>query len=578
MTKALTDEQVRFVAMAPRGADILKTHKNLAAMQSGFSCTSNHELLKAELDKVRQHEQIWFHRTKDTAKLGREAQGEALKRLGSSKGAKVRHGRVTQAFMQRSRRLPPMQGSVRELSRAALREMANDSLGASQAHPMQSGWVLNPDAIGNRLEYVPQNRSRAYLMHQDWSGKYKMQVVYHPTPSEAPAANEGERYTEQLSARAVRKIFESGAYVAAAKGGFTTFLTLTFTAEQRNEIFSGNVTLGSEVSRFLDAAKKMYQRGFCYVTSEADQASRQRNITVCEEKIEVPGTDADFHYIWVAECPMNEDGEPNPHVHVLLNWQVERQHFAAWAKRIEDIWGHGIAHLERIKYSEAAAGYLIKAVGYAAKGSNADQGLIRGNRYNIARCSRAPAWDVLASFDVDNMTGIIKECAYRLERWRKPIIREIERKKEKKERAIAAAAMASNVRRKPRILSLVKQLETEITELKTALKSRGVFARSDSAFAITFEGEQAAEKMDKFLLWAAGARNWSLKCSDIQTDDLKQAAQLHYGEQYEQFLSRQADWRSLLSQELPPVPDEETINNIISWHKDIQNEQFEQAA
>lgn len=572
----LTAEQVRFVAMAPRGADPLKIQSNLAATESGIFCAPQNDWMHDELQKIRAHEQYWFHQTKQSAELGREAQGEALKGLGSSKGGKVRHGKVTQAFINRNRRMRTTHGTVTELSRAAVREMANHSLAGAEAREMQHGWVMNPDSVSNRMEYIPKNRSRAYLMHQEWSGKFKMQVVYHPAPSEAPAANAGERYTEQLNASAVRKIFESGAYVAAVKGGFSTFLTLTFTQEQRNEIFLGNVTLGSEVSRFIDGIKKMYQRGFRYVTSEADQASRQHNITLCNDEIEVAGNDGEFHYIWVAECPMNEDGEPNPHVHMLLNWSVDKAHFQAWAKRIESLWGHGIAHLERIKYGEAAAGYLIKAVGYAAKGSNADQGLIRGNRYNIARCSRAPAWEVMAAFDVDNMTGIIKECAYKLEQWRKPMVRDIERKKAKRDQAIKAAAI--NPRRKPRILTYIKKLDAEIIELKQALKNRGVYARSDSAFSISFEGEQAAEKMDAFLIWAAGARNWSLKSDDIQTKDIKAAAVLKYAEQHRKFTDNQANWRSLLSQELPPSPDEEAINDIISWHKEIQNEQSRQAA
>ncbi|MDN3683915.1 hypothetical protein QW180_07745 [Vibrio sinaloensis] len=53
------------------------------------------------------------------------------------------------------------------------------------------------------------------------------------------------------------------------------------------------------------------------------------------------------------------------------------------------------------------------------KGENADQGLIRGNRYNIARCSRAPAWETLATFEADNITAVIKELGYKLEQWKK---------------------------------------------------------------------------------------------------------------------------------------------------------------
>ncbi|MBF4432111.1 hypothetical protein EA848_21495, partial [Vibrio anguillarum] len=402
-----------------------------------------------------------------------------------------------------------------------------------------------------------------------------MQLVYRPAPQDAPPTNNGDRYTEKLSARAVRKIFESGAYVAATKGGFTTFLTLTFDDIQRSKLFATNsnihlpsqgceftpitedlrpysplqMTLGNEVSRFLDSAKRVYQRGFSYKLSEL---KGQGNLTLGGDDISVDGhykpaplkskdglfelvgparVAADFDYIWVAECPENEHGQPNPHVHVLLNWEVEENHFQAWADRLASIWGHGFANLKRIKTSMGAASYLVKALGYAAKGNNCEQGLIKGNRYNIARCSRAPNWDVLAAFDVDNMASIIRECGYKLEKWRKPLEKEINRKKFKKDELIKVFAIENKKGEKKKIFklqSLIKRLETEITEHKEILKSRGAFARSDNIFSITFEGEQAAEKMDTFLNWAAGARRWSMKCDEINMDDIQQNALLQY--------------------------------------------------
>ncbi|NAX29585.1 hypothetical protein CAG63_05815 [Vibrio sp. V37_P2S8PM304] len=476
-------------------------------------------------------------RTKTSAKLGREAQGEALKGLGSSKGAKVRHDKKRKhidRFITRDRRLKPR-------------------------HKTESVHVENHDVMYN---YATPGKSRAYLMKREWSNQIKMQMIYQPRPSEAPAANNGERYTEKLTSRAVRKIFESGAYVAACHGGFTTFLTLTFSPEQRNKIFSGETTLGSEVSRFLDGLKKLYQRGFvAQVRGEKDD-NRQRNITLCNESKEVEGCSDDFHYMWVAECPPNSDGEPNPHVHMLLRWTVARDVFDSWAQRIEKLWGNGMANLQRIKQPMAAGSYIIKAVGYAAKGDNANQGLIRGNRYNIARCSRAPSWEVLASFDADNMAAIIKECGYRLERWRRPIERQLSQKRKKREEAVKALSIHKSDKSKSfRITRLVKQLETEITEQKNALKSRGVYARSDNTFSICFEGEQAAEKMDKFLLWAAGARNWTMNCADIDLGELQEIAVLKYEHEYEQFVTKRADWQSQLSQELPPFDQKAHENN-----------------
>ncbi|PSU70378.1 rolling circle replication-associated protein [Photobacterium phosphoreum] len=58
-------------------------------------------------------------------------------------------------------------------------------------------------------------------------------------------------------------------------------------------------------------------------------------------------------YCWVAEMPANEDGEPNPHVHILLRWLVPKTHFFAWVGRLERIWGNGFAKIERIKHAKA---------------------------------------------------------------------------------------------------------------------------------------------------------------------------------------------------------------------------------
>ncbi|CAE6902043.1 hypothetical protein ACOMICROBIO_EPCKBFOG_01458 [Vibrio sp. B1FLJ16] len=329
----------------------------------------------------------------------------------------------------------------------------------------------------------------------------------------------------------------------------------------------------------------MYQRGFEYSAKATDQLALDGEKVKIDGRIgrplkavwkddddikhekEIHGATAkpfDFHYIWVAESPANEDGEPNPHVHVLLNWRIEPHHFAGWAQRIEQLWGNGMAHLEKIKFSEAAAGYLIKAVGYAAKGDNADQGLIKGNRYNIARCSRAPDWDVLASFDVDNMTGIIKECGYRLEQWRKPMLREITRKQTRKDDAIRAI----DINRKKgkfdavqKLNHLIKKLDHETREIRERLKSRGVFASSLNQFSIAFEGENANHKADQFLWWAAGARNWSLRCHDIEMHDIKAQSVERYQEQFQRFLDRQANWKAQLRQEVPPEPDYQLIKS-----------------
>lgn len=544
ITNQLSPLDVGFIASAIKKSD--EARKNIAAIEGGIFDNVDNSWLESEKQKLKTAEQIHHVRTKTSSELGREAQREALKGLGSSKGAKVRHGKKRKhidQFITRSRRLKPRQKTLSTFGQNVDHDIQNHTA------QLQGQW------IGGR--YDSHGKSRAYLMRREWSNQIKMQMVYSPRPSDAPPSNDGERYTEQLTSRAVRKIFESGAYVAACHGGFTTFLTLTFAADQRNKIFSGDTTLGAEVSRFLDGIKKLYKRGFVAEVRSENDDNRQRNITLCNESRMIEGHNDDFHYIWVAECPANEDGEPNPHVHILLNWQVEKEIFQSWAERIERIWGNGFANLQRIKNPMGAGSYIIKAVGYAAKGDNAEQGLIRGNRYNIARCSRAPAWDVLASFDADNMAAIIKECGYKLERWRKPIERDLSRKRQKREGAIKALAIhKADKSKRFGIQRLVKQLDTEITELKARLKSRGVFARSDNTFSICFEGSQAAEKMDEFLLWAAGARNWSMNCDDVNLSELQEIAVLKYETNYQKFLLKRADWQSLLSQDVPLLDEE----------------------
>ncbi|MDW2141807.1 hypothetical protein H7696_05480 [Vibrio alginolyticus] len=496
------------------------------------------------------------------------------------------------------------------------------------------------------------------LMHRSWNETYKFQAVTETPSSAAPAENCGERFSEKLTSRSVSKIFEAGAYTAACHGGFSTFLTLTFTKAQRMAIFGGmldgsdcvsmgshhpiiykrnmvtehpkrdekkmarpitdiggeywlfptrdskrvkvmnqngviagpycdlkqkpkqefsmektlETTIGKEVSRFLDGAKKMYQRGWVADhTIQIDTDSGQKYCDLTHEKVakyvqpsDVGPTNqpADFHYIWVAECPANEDGEPNPHVHILLRWTVPEHLFSPWAKRLEKIWGHGFAKLERIKKPKAAGSYIIKAVGYAAKGENADQGLIKGNRYNIAKCSRAPAWETLASFEAGNMTAIIKELGYKLEQWKKPIKRQIRKLRNAKEQTIKAKAIAKK-QHKPeeyqnKLYQRIIRLEKKAEKLSQNLHSRGVHVNTSNRFCITFEGELAKDKVDKFMVWAAGARGWSLNCRDLDLSDIKQDASHFYQSEYQRFKENQSYWQSLLHESIPHMEVDES--------------------
>ncbi|WP_208020496.1 rolling circle replication-associated protein [Vibrio viridaestus] len=570
----MINNDIAYIAAVKQPID--KTLSNIAAYDSGFFSGFVNPLEHDHFEKVNQDIRVktqLFAGVKksqfDTVRnyeTVRAALAEREKGLGSSKGAKV-------GQEERNPKIDAIFNRARVLN-AALRPAS--VMASREAH-------LSSDAMYAQQEQSHNNgASRFYLMSREWSGQFKGQLVYKPRPSDAPPSNNGDRYTEKLSTSAVTKIFESGAYVAQCHGGFSTFLTLTFTEAQRNEIFSGNVTLGSEVSRFINAAKKMYRRGWDadYITLRNEESGKAFcPISKDGEKVCGYGNTADFHYVWVAECPANENGEANPHVHMILNWQVEEKLFWAWSQRLENIWGNGFAHIERIKFGKAASGYLIKAVGYAAKGGNADQGLIKGNRYNIARCSRAPKWEALASFDADNMAAIIKECGYKLQQWRKPLEREIRRKKAKRDEFIRLKAIEKKeVSKVARYTNLINKLESEARAVKQEMKSRGVFARSDNSFSITFEGDDAKAKANRFLQWAAGARGWSMNLTGYHfteekngetrdrwaiggdMSELRDNAVVKYRNEYEQFQYKRADWRSQLTQEhITPTPDYDEI-------------------
>ncbi|AAW86526.1 hypothetical protein VF_2031 [Aliivibrio fischeri ES114] len=345
-----------------------------------------------------------------------------------------------------------------------------------------------------------------------------------------------------------------------------------FTVEKTIE-----TTIGKEVSRLLDGLKKMYQRG--WIADHTIQVDEESNAQYCDLKrasvkphckavateFGPSFTKDDFHYIWVAECPANEDGEPNPHVHVLLKWTVEPHLFSAWAMRCEKIWGHGFAKLERIREPKAAGTYIIKAVGYAAKGDDASQGLVKGNRYSIAKCSRAPSWECIASFEANNITAIIKELGYKLEQWKKPLERSLNRLSYQKSQTIKAKAIAAKQPgttedKLKKMQSSIIRLEKQAQKVKQEMKSRQVHVSTENNFSISFDGQDAKQKVDDFLMWAAGARGWSMDCRDMDLSELKVEADELYQSDYVRFKDKRAYWQAVLCDSVPIEPDENEVN------------------
>ncbi|MDZ4178790.1 MAG: hypothetical protein U1E29_06115 [Coriobacteriia bacterium] len=156
-----------------------------------------------------------------------------------------------------------------------------------------------------------------------------------------------------MTRRAARKV--KGAALNAHELGFglVTFMTFTCAPGDRKRVARGELVLGREMRRVLNAMQQRFRR-------EGQSV---------------------FVYVWVAENPRND----NPHVHLLTNLRVPRAEFDALAEWIEALWGHGWVKIERIKKSERAGHYILKAVGYSAKGTDGGQGTVRGNRYGISR-------------------------------------------------------------------------------------------------------------------------------------------------------------------------------------------------
>jgi hypothetical protein len=233
--------------------------------------------------------------------------------------------------------------------------------------------------------------------------------------------------------------------------------------------FEPKTTIGKEVSRFFDGAQKIYQRGFVpkSITETReypwgsvkcqqpnDELIKPAYVMYCPDVVSKKSSSGEFldfenavdfekynprkhveseylesnacfgerekaaplDYMWVAEQPANDKGEKNPHVHILMRWQVKPELFQAWAQRLESLWGHGFAKLERIKTPQAASNYLLKAVGYLTKGSSGEQGDILGNRYGISASARAPKWECIGEFYADNFLAILGELREKLNR------------------------------------------------------------------------------------------------------------------------------------------------------------------
>jgi hypothetical protein len=471
------------------------------------------------------------------------------------------------------------------------------------------------------------------MYHQEWSGKYKLGLETGALGAKVtPPLASGERVTSELTKKAIKNILESGAYMSAARKGYTTFLTLTFNKASRNALneiiavngnktktyryqpngsktpkkyiieciagipnelnpnfdetissysnavpatgafskvsFEPKTTIGKEVSRFFDGAQKIYQRGFVpeFIETKAPKSETFNQNIVCISSNHEPvkpamvmfcpevvtkksssGEILDFEYagdfekynprkhtdsqylekhacfgqsekfapldyMWVAEMPENSNGEKNPHVHILMRWQVNPQIFQAWAKRLERLWGHGFAKLERIHTPQAASNYLLKAVGYLTKSESSEQGDISGNRYNISASARAPKWECIGEFYADNFIAILGELREKLNRKKATLRAATNAKINQQSELKKYAAKLRNINQK----SPSEKRQAYIEAIKKDLLLNDHFIQSNHSeinqlpFANDFSiGGMDEDQAAKLLHWAMRDRWWN---------------------------------------------------------------------
>ena len=314
------------------------------------------------------------------------------------------------------------------------------------------------------------------IQYREWSEEWRIRTRAETLLAMTPPEQAGDRKTAMLTERGARKIADSCFYVSEDRGGFTTFCTNTFSTEVREKIASGEVTIQKEVSRMMDGLQKMYQRGW------TDSKGRK-----------VEGSSDKLDYIWVVEVPKNEDGEDNPHVHVLMRWRVPYWQFEDWSTRIEGIWGQGFAHLEKIKDPECAGAYMAKAAGYLCKANGqSDQGIVTGNRYGISTTARAPDWVMVGEHHMHIMGRMIadihdhmSEKYGRLYKQRRVLNDSLNQMKEKK----------IHNRRRQYVGKALQAVRTKIKEIPARCNKYQIILKGKDTFA-------------DFMAWARSSGHW----------------------------------------------------------------------
>lgn len=273
---------------------------------------------------------------------------------------------------------------------------------------------------------VTEPGTSTIIEFREFCEEYRIRTQVNPQMAPRPPTNSGLRESVMLSGSGARKIAESCQYMAIKHGGYKTFATGTFSPEARQRLSTYDIetrkpitTIQREVTRTMDAMKKMYQRGWQYESNGKTvlvpaapliKARNRAGKVIRKKNGAAKMVPDDFRYCWVVEIPKNEQGEDNPHIHLLMDWGVDFIDFQPWKTRIEGFWSNGTFKLEKIKDPEAAGAYMAKAAGYITKAQGQeDQGLVVGNRYAISSKSRAPAWVTISVSALGIMGRLIRE-------------------------------------------------------------------------------------------------------------------------------------------------------------------------
>jgi len=320
-------------------------------------------------------------------------------------------------------------------------------------------------------------------------------------------------------------------------------------------------SLQKEAGRFFEAANKMYTRGWQYRRAIPAGPPRAHPATQAEfspltgqwETVKVEGspkriparrtatteghpvtwlqdgpyTPIKFKaeplaYLWVAENPnrTDENGDPlpicdehgeydehstNPHIHLMMKWRVDYRHFPFWARRLEKLWGHGFAHLEKIKDPHKAGSYVAKAAGYLSKAQGkTDQGEIRGNRYAVSSRARAPGWIECERHQIGMMGWLLAEAH---EKWNNKHGEKIARREFLKKRLNGGEIRA----KAGKIIQILEEkrphIRREIGKELEAVRKKIEHLPRISKYSALFKSE---EQKNQFFEWA-GRNGWEAK-------------------------------------------------------------------